>query len=231
MVIHWIEQIKRDANHLFLVGDVFDYWFEYKYVVPKGYFRLFNQLASLVDGGTTVHFFAGNHDRWVRDYFEKDVGMCVYGGPEIIRLQDCTFFIAHGDGLTEGQFADKVLDYIMKNPLCRRLYSLLHPGIGIPLMKFCSRKSRKHQKDSALIPLKEDEQVLFCESMIKENPAIDYFIMGHRHRPCERLLSNQKTRYVNLGDWTHHFSYAVVEGGKLELKYFDHAVIGSSLTS
>lgn len=220
LIIKWLDQIKADAHKIYLVGDIFDYWFEYKSSVPKGYFRLFSKMHELVVSGIEVHYFKGNHDLWHFGYLETEVGLKVHDGPLISTIDDQSFFIAHGDGLGPGDLKYKFIKSILTNKLCQRMFSVIHPTIGLILMRkmsLVSRNGHDHQTNAVeanALPIQ------FCEQYLKDNPEISYFIMGHWHHPIVYRLKNQISHYVNLGDWISYFSYAVWDGSSLELKRF-----------
>ncbi|MEC8610384.1 MAG: UDP-2,3-diacylglucosamine diphosphatase [Bacteroidota bacterium] len=219
LFVKWLDEIKHDATALFLVGDVFDFWFEYKKVVPRGYVRLLGKLAELSDLGLPIHFFTGNHDMWVFDYFEKELNISVYHEPIQIELEGKTFFIGHGDGLGPKDLGYKLLKKLFSNKLCQWLFARIHPNLGISIAQYWSKKSRiaNGEKDEAF--LGEDEWLTqFCKHKLKTT-KINYFVFGHRHLPLCIELGNQST-YINLGEWVNYNSYAVFDGEKLELKYF-----------
>ncbi len=221
IVVNWLSEIQKDIEAIYLLGDVFDHWFEFQNVVPKGFTRLLGKIASLTDQGAVVHWIVGNHDMWTFGYLEKELGVSIHKKPVLQSINGKKFFLAHGDGLGNGDFSYKILKSIFSNQFCQFLFLLTPPALGLPLMKYYSRKSRIHKLEDEQ---KEDEkdQVLidYCEKLIKEQP-IDYFIMGHRHRPKVVQLSNGKSQYINLGDWMHHFTYAVLdENGRMELKTY-----------
>ena len=220
LIVNWLDGISKEASEIFLLGDIFDYWFEYRHVVPKGYVRLLARMAEMSDHGVKLHFFKGNHDMWLKNYFQEELGVIVHHGPEVIRLQDKLFFIAHGDGLGRGDRMYKLTKFILQNRVSQFLFGLLHPGLGLPLMKYCSRQSRVHQEEYDPENISADPQVNFCEQYSREHPEIDYYIMGHRHHAFVHALSNQKSIYVNTGDWTSKFTYAILDGGKVYLKEF-----------
>ncbi|KAA3624320.1 MAG: UDP-2,3-diacylglucosamine diphosphatase [Bacteroidetes bacterium] len=220
-LVRWLDQIKEDAEALYLVGDVFDFWFEYSTVVPKGYVRLLGKLAELRDNGLPVYFFIGNHDMWMFKYFEEEMGIPIYRKPIIREIHGKTFFIGHGDGLGPGDHGYKMIKKIFANPICQWLFARLHPNFGIKLANFWSSKSREANKHENEF-LGEDKEwlIAYCNRKL-ETLDIDYFVFGHRHLPIDHLLKNGKTRYVNLGDWLNFYSYAVFDGEELKLEYFD----------
>ena len=215
----WLDEIKKDATAIFLVGDVFDFWFEYKKAVPKGYVRLLGKLAEIRDTGIDIHFFTGNHDMWVFDYLEKEIDLKIYREPQEFIFNNKTFFIGHGDGLGPKDKGYKFLKKIFSNKLCQWLFARIHPNLGISIAEYWSKKSRiaNGQKDETF---HGDNEWLtqFCKETLKTK-KVDYFIFGHRHLPLEIDLGND-SHYINLGEWVNYNSYAVFDGNKLELKYY-----------
>jgi UDP-2,3-diacylglucosamine hydrolase len=218
-IIQWLNEIKKDAEQIFILGDVFDFWFEYKTVVPKGFVRLLGKLAEICDEGIPVHFFIGNHDMWSFEYFPKEIGLKQYSESIQINLKGKNFFIGHGDGLGPGDKGYKFLRKIFRNPLLQKMFGWIHPDVGIRIADYWSRKSRKSTKEDKFLGEDKEWLVLFCKDQIKQNPKIDYFIFGHRHLPLDIELSTN-SRYINLGDWISFKTYAVFDGDKLELKTF-----------
>lgn len=219
LFVKWLDEIKKDATAIFLVGDVFDFWFEYKKAVPKGYVRLLGKLAEIRDTGIDIHFFTGNHDMWVFDYLEKEIDLKIYREPQEFIFNNKTFFIGHGDGLGPKDKGYKFLKKIFSNKLCQWLFARIHPNLGISIAEYWSKKSRiaNGQKDETF---HGDNEWLtqFCKETLKTK-KVDYFIFGHRHLPLEIDLGND-SHYINLGEWVNYKSYAVFDGNKLELKYY-----------
>ena len=213
-IISWLNEIEIDAKKIFLLGDIFDFWFEYEKVVPKGFVRLLAKLADLVDKGIEIHFLVGNHDMWMRDYLEKEIGLKVHFKEFIIEEDDQLIFIGHGDGLGKGDYKYKILKSLFTSNLCKWLFSRLHPNFGIGLGQAWSNKSRKEQESIK----NEEKEILveYCKEQQKNNP-VDYYIFGHRHIPMEVKI-DERANYINLGDWIHHYTYAVLSDQKLELK-------------
>ncbi len=213
----WLDGIKNDCEELYLVGDLFDFWFEYKYVVPKGYVRLLGKIAAFVDAGIPVHVFTGNHDMWMFDYLEKEIGVVMHREPIMKTYGGKTFFIGHGDGLGPGDHGYKFIKKVFANRFCQWLFARIHPNLGIGIADFWSRKSRKANIGKEDVYLGDDKEFLtqFCKEQLKEQ-AIDYFIFGHRHLPIERDIDG-KAKYINLGDWLRYNTYAVFDGEELKL--------------
>ncbi|MCO6477707.1 MAG: UDP-2,3-diacylglucosamine diphosphatase [Phaeodactylibacter sp.] len=222
-VVRWLDEIKEDAAEIFLVGDIFDFWFEYKTVVPKGYIRLLGKLASLRDAGIPIHFFTGNHDMWMFRYFEEELGIPTYRKPVIRELMGKTFFIGHGDGLGPNDHGYKLLKKVFANPLCQWLFERLHPNFGIGLANYWSGKSRGAKKPKKVRFLGEDKErlIAYAQRKLEQHP-VDFFVFGHRHLPIDYTLNNGKSRYINLGEWMHHNSFAVFDGEKLEIQFFEN---------
>ncbi len=221
-IIRWLEYIKPDAGEIFLVGDLFDFWFEYKTVVPKGFVRLLGKLAELADAGIKMHFFTGNHDMWIFDYFEKELNIPTYRAPIERYFGGKRFLIGHGDGLGPGDYGYKFIKRVFANPLCQWLFERLHPNFGIGLAKFWSNKSRATNTNEAEFYGEDDEWLIaYCREVLKEK-KIDYFIFGHRHLPILFDLKENHSWYVNLGEWLNFNSYAVFDGQELELKFFEN---------
>jgi UDP-2,3-diacylglucosamine hydrolase len=229
-IVRWLDSIQDEASEIYLVGDIFDYWFEYKNVVPKGYTRLFGKIASLVDKGIILHYFTGNHDMWMFRYMTEEFGIKIHRSPVYITSGGKNFIIGHGDGLGPGDHGYKMIKKIFNNPLCQWAYRQVHPDIGLRLMRYFSATSRAYTKISTdgLQPEKE-WLILYAEDMIKRSD-VDYFIFGHRHLPIDYILSNRKSRYINLGDWLYYYSYAVFDGIELSLRHYesDEALIISN---
>ena len=219
LLVAWLDEIKVDAQELFLVGDVFDFWFEYKTAVPKGFVRLLGKLAEISDAGIPIHYFTGNHDMWVFDYLPKEIGVKIYRGNLEREFNTKKFLIGHGDGLGPGDRGYKLIKKVFANPICQWLFARLHPNFGIGLANYWSGKSRLHTAQSDAIFLGEDQEwlVMYCKDILREK-FYDYFIFGHRHLPLD--LPIDKSRYINLGDWINYNSYAVFDGENLELKYY-----------
>jgi len=218
--VKWLDKIKYDAKEIYLLGDIFDFWFEYKTVVPKGYVRLLGKLAEITDSGIIVHYFTGNHDMWIFDYFTKELNIKIYREPVVRVINDKKFFIGHGDGLGPGDKGYKFIKKVFSNKLCQWLFARLHPNFGLSLAMFFSEKSRTMNGRDDKIFLGEDKEKLILYSknkLLKEH--FDYFIFGHRHLPIN-LHIGDNSRYINLGDWINNYSYAVFDGNNLEIKYF-----------
>jgi len=219
-VIRFLDSILGDAAVIFIVGDLFDFWYEYRKVVPKGYVRILGKLAQITDQGIPVHFFVGNHDMWMDGYFESELNIPVYHEPVEFEFNDKTFLVGHGDGLGPGDFGYKFLKKIFRNRLCRLLFGIIPPYIGMGLAHYSSRSSRASTGHADEKFLGEDKEwlIVFCREQLALKHH-DFFVFGHRHLPIDFRLSD-RSRYINLGDWIKYNSYAVFSGDNMELKFF-----------
>ncbi|MBC3845843.1 UDP-2,3-diacylglucosamine diphosphatase [Winogradskyella echinorum] len=226
--VAWLDDIKHDAAAIFLLGDLFDFWFEYKTVVPKGFTRTLGKLAELSDSGIPIHYFVGNHDLWMNGYFEEELGIPVYHNPHEFTfsfeasttLSHQTIFIGHGDGLGPGDKGYKRMKKVFTNPLFKWLFKWAHPDIGIKIGQYMSVKNKLISGDDDAKFLGEDNEWLAIYSKKKlEEKHRDYFVFGHRHLPLEIQL-NEKSKYINLGDWIQYYTYGVFDGNTFELKKY-----------
>lgn len=220
-IVRWLDFVAQDAEAIYLVGDIFDFWFEYKHAIPKGFVRLQGKLAELTDKGIQIHFFTGNHDMWMFDYFTKEIGVIMHREPIQIAHHGTQFFIGHGDGLGPGDYGYKFIKKVFASSICQWLFARLHPNFGIAVANFWSRRSRKVNGNSDEIFLGEQNEWLAIyarEILTKEH--FDYFIFGHRHLPLDIQL-NDKSRYINLGAWIKDCTYACFDGEKLVLKRWE----------
>lgn len=224
-IVSFLDSIKNDASEIYLLGDVFDFWFEYGKAVPKGYVRLLGKLAELSDAGIKLHYFTGNHDMWVFDYFPKELNMKIYRGIVTREIAGKKFYLAHGDGLGPADWGYKFIKAVFASKVCQWLFARLHPNFGIWLGDFWSTKSRMSTEDLKFHGEKEWLVIHTKEVLKKEH--FDYLIFGHRHIPIDYVLAPSpseraggEARYINLGEWITHFSYAVFDGNNLELKYY-----------
>ena len=218
--ITWLDQIKIDAQAIFFLGDLFDFWFEYKKVVPKGFTRLFGKLAELSDSGIDLFFFVGNHDCWIGNYFEDELGINVFHKKVDLNIDNYNILIGHGDGLGPGDNKYKFLKLLFRNPILKKLFSFIHPDLGISLGSFLSQKN-KILSGSEKVFESEDKEMLFsyCKDVLKTK-YYHFFIFGHRHIPLDLDLGNN-SKYFNTGDWITHFSYLVYDGNSFNLNYFN----------
>jgi UDP-2,3-diacylglucosamine hydrolase len=218
MIVSFLDSIQQDAAEVFILGDIFDFWYEYKKVVPKGYVRLLGKIAALTDSGIPVTVFVGNHDMWMNGYFEKELNCKVYYQPQKFTWNGQQFLIGHGDGLGPGDHGYKFLKKIFRNPFCNWLFGQLHPTVGIGLADYFSRKSREKTGTSDQHFLGEENEwlILYCKEVL-QTEHLDYFLFGHRHFPIDFPL-NATSRYINVGDWIRNFSYAVFDGKDVQLR-------------
>jgi len=219
--IQWLDIVKKDAEVIFLLGDLFDFWFEYKTVVPKGFVRVLGKLAEIRDSGIPIHFFVGNHDLWMEDYFEKELNIPVYHEPKEFTFGDKTFLIGHGDGLGPGDLGYKRMKKVFTNPLCKWLFRWLHPDIGVGLATYLSVKNKLISGDDDVVFLGEEKEwlVQYSKEVLKTK-HFNYFVFGHRHLPIT-LEMGKNSEYVNLGDWISYFTYGVFDGEKMEVLKFE----------
>jgi UDP-2,3-diacylglucosamine hydrolase len=212
-IVRFLNHIGNDAAELFIVGDLFDFWFEYRTVVPKGYFRLFAALAGLTERGVSVTYLAGNHDFWLRSYFQEALGIHVVLEPIERTLGGKRFYLHHGDGLLKNDTGYRLLKKVLRNKVNIFLFSLLHPDITGAIAEWSSRTSRKHTSKQHY---EENDMIEFAREKIMN--GYDFVIMGHNHKPLQRKFG--KRSYVNLGDWIDAQTYAVFDGKGLRLKHW-----------
>lgn len=227
-LVRWLELVSVDADEIFLMGDIFDFWFEYSYVVPKGYVRLLGKIAEITDNGIPVHVFRGNHDIWAFNYLKKELNVELHRKPMIREFDGKKIFLAHGDGLGPGDTGYKILKKVFEFKPNQFLFRWLHPDIGSWMGLYFSRRSRlaniaKYKKEEELdnhIKLKDEMLIYYAERKALDLPEVDYFIFGHRHIPIIKKVG-KKAEVVILGDWISYFTYGVFEDGKMSLKYFE----------
>ena len=220
LIIRWLNEIGQDATHLILLGDIFDFWFEYRDVVPKGYFKFLAALHQLVEKGVKIYYFTGNHDMWVKDYFTKELNITVFRKqmPFLINGKKC--LIGHGDGLGPTDRGYKFIKWLFAQKFNVKLYGALHPRIAFGLARFLSRKSRAMTSAEEEKYMGDEKETIVQYALsVLQNEKIDYFIYGHRHLPIEKALTDNAF-YFNSGDWLMHNSYLKVENGVPELKYY-----------
>lgn len=216
--VTWLDEIKEDAAAIFLLGDLFDFWFEYKTVVPKGFTRTLGKLAEISDSGIPIHYFVGNHDLWMNNYFETELNIAVYHKPQQFTFNNTTFFIGHGDGLGPGDKGYKRMKKVFTNPVFKWLFKWLHPDIGVRIAQYLSVKNKLISGDDDATFLGEDNEwlVQYCKYKL-ESKHYDYFVFGHRHLPMEITL-NKTSKYINLGDWIQYYTYGVFNGSSFKLE-------------
>jgi UDP-2,3-diacylglucosamine hydrolase len=219
-VVQFLTEIETTAAAIFIVGDIFDFWYEYKKAVPKYYVRLLGKLASLTDNGIPIYVFSGNHDMWMSGYFEEELNIPVFHDPKEFTWNGKQFLVGHGDGLGPYDQGYKFLKKVFRNPVCRWLFGMLHPNWGIGIANYFSRKSREKTgtADEAFLGADKEWLILYCKKVLTEK-KYDYFIFGHRHYPIDFSL-NENSRYINLGDWIRNFTYASFDGDNMELKKY-----------
>jgi len=219
--VRWLDQVKEDAAAIFLLGDLFDFWFEYNYVVPRGFTRTLGKLAELTDSGIPVYYFVGNHDLWMRGYFEEELNIPVFHKPQVFELNQKKFFIGHGDGLGPGDKGFKRMKKVFTSPVAQWFFRWLHPDLGVRMAQYFSVKNRLISGDEDVTFLGEEKEWLVQYAKRKlAQQHFDYFVFGHRHLPLEIDLSTT-SKYVNLGDWISYYTYGVFDGVSLSLEYFE----------
>lgn len=219
-IVRWLNFIEPNCSELFLMGDIFDFWFEYGKVIPKGFIRLQGKLAQMADAGVKIYFFKGNHDMWVDDYFTKEIGIDIISDELIIERAGKKFYLHHGDGLGPGDHKYKFLRKIFRNKFCQWLFSVLPPRIGIFVASGWSNKSRKIGAKKVVFIGDENEWLAIYAKEQLQKEHFDYFIFGHRHLPLDIKLS-ENSRYVNIGEWINYNSYGVFDDEELKLEYFE----------
>lgn len=219
LLVQWLDTIKEDAQELFLLGDIFDFWFEYKKVIPRGFTRVLGRIADLTDSGVKVHFFTGNHDLWVFDYLPAETGVILHKNEFITHIGDKKFFLAHGDGLDPNDKGYNFLKKIFSNQTAQWVFGRLHPNFAFHMAHTWSKSSRLNKtSEKEEFKVKNESMYKFAEIFLKQE-KIDYFIFGHRHK-MENIEMENQARFILLGDWITHFSYGVFFENKFELKQF-----------
>lgn len=215
-IVSFLESIREDAAAIFIVGDLFDFWYEYRTVVPKGYTRILGKMAEITDSGIPMYFFVGNHDMWMSGYFEQELNIPVYHEPKTFVFNGRKFYIGHGDGLGPGDHGYKFMKRIFRNRICQWLFGILPPAVGVGLANWASRRSRAvtGQTDERFLGEEGEWLIAYCREVLKTE-HFDLFIFGHRHLPIDFKLGD--SRYINLGDWIRYNTYAVFDGQQLSL--------------
>jgi UDP-2,3-diacylglucosamine hydrolase len=219
-LVRWLDTIKADAVEVFLMGDIFDFWFEYKTVVPKGYIRFLGKLTELADAGIKIYLFKGNHDMWMFDYFERELGATIISNELVIERGGKRFYLHHGDGLGPGDTFYKMLKKIFRSKICQWLFARVHPNLGIGIANYWSQHSRIAGLSNEERQVSEQEWLVVYSNELLKTDFYDYLVFGHRHLPVDMQLT-PKSRYINLGEWVNYFSYAVFDGQELTLEYFE----------
>ena len=221
-LVRFLDSIKEKAGAVYLLGDMFDFWYEYKLVVPKGFTRFLGKVSELTDLGVEVHFFTGNHDIWAYDYLEKECGCIIHRKHVTLELGDSLFFLAHGDGLGDPNPTFKFLRWLFHYRPAQILFSALHPRWGMELgLRWAARSRRRHEIEGPAQYLGEDKEhlVLFAKDYLRTHPDINYFIFGHRHIELDLMLSHDCRLFI-LGDWISQFTYAVFDGQQIILNNY-----------
>lgn len=221
-LVRFLTSIQDDASDIYLMGDIFDFWYEYKYVVPKGFVRLLGKLAELSDKGIRLHYFIGNHDIWIGSYFEKELGMKVYLHDTIVPIQDKQFYLAHGHRTGYRPFMVKVMHYFFHATWVRRLYNIVHPTINYAFGLKWSKSNRinKHRQEEACYMGEDKEHLVQFAKQYTQTQPIDYFIFGHRHVMLD-LQITRNCRVIYLGDWVSNFSYGVFDSDGFRLEIYE----------
>lgn len=220
LIVKWLDEVSKDAKAIFLVGDIFDFWFEYKNAIPKGFVRLQGKIAELTDKGIEVHFFIGNHDMWMFGYHEKELGIKLHKEPITYEAHGKKLFIGHGDGLGPGDKGYKFIKRIFSNKFFQWCFARLHPNFGIGVANYFSRSSRAATGDTDEKFMGADNEWLYLYSKRKlEQEHFDYFVFGHRHLPID-IEVGEGSRYYNLGDWLKYYTYGVLDEGVFHLKTY-----------
>ncbi|NDW09095.1 UDP-2,3-diacylglucosamine diphosphatase [Dysgonomonas sp. 520] len=217
----WFDMVKADARAIYLMGDIFDFWFEYKKVVPRGFVRVLGKIAELCDCGIEIHFFVGNHDIWLTDYLSNECGVIVHSQPMVMEILDKKFFLAHGDGLGDKSKSFKMIRYIFHNKFCRFLFAGIHPRWALGLAHVWSNHSRETGDMYGYLGEEKEYLVKFAKEQLKLAPNINFFVFGHRHIILDLMLS-QSSRVIILGDWITHFSYGVFDGKTFSMELFEN---------
>ncbi|MDQ3017800.1 MAG: UDP-2,3-diacylglucosamine diphosphatase, partial [Bacteroidota bacterium] len=220
LIVRWLDSVAPGMKALYLVGDVWDYWFEYGQVIPKGSSRLLGCLARLKDAGVDIYFFTGNHDMWMFRYLTDEFDIPIFREPIIHDIDGKKFYIGHGDGLGPGDHGYKFIKKVFAHPVSRWMFARIHPNTGIRIMRYWSGQSRDHAQTDAKFLGPEKEWLVQHALEILKSTHIDYFIFGHRHLPIDFHMGVNGSRYINLGDWLVHNSFAEFDGSTLTLQYY-----------
>lgn len=217
-LVRFLDEIKDRAEALYMLGDMFDFWYEYKYVVPKGYSRFLGKLSELADRGVEVHYFTGNHDIWSYGYLERECGVTIHREPHTAELSGKIFYMAHGDGLGDPSAAFRLLRHCFHSRTCQFLFSLLPTRWSMFLGLSWARHSMEKHHQTGVAPFHGENEYLvrYSKDYLKSHPDINIFIFGHRHIEVDLPVSDS-ARVMIVGDWLEHFSYAVYDGVKLEM--------------
>jgi UDP-2,3-diacylglucosamine hydrolase len=217
ILVNWLDSIKDETSQLYLMGDIFDFWHEWKRVIPRGFTRFLGKIAEMADMGIEIHMFTGNHDIWIYDYLPSEIGLKLYRKPIVRELNGLKFFLAHGDGLGPGDYSYKFLKKVFTNKMLQWLFKRLHPNLAMAFGLGWSKNSR-YAKGIIAEEYRGDDkewQTLFAKDQLKKD-HYDFFVFGHRHIPSDVTI--EKSRVINLGDWINNFTYGVLEGDSFTLK-------------
>ena len=227
LLVKWLDEVSKDAKEIYMLGDIFDFWFEYKKVIPRGFSRFLGKLSEITDSGIPVHFFTGNHDLWVFDYLPEETGVILHKEPIIKELSGKKFYMAHGDGLGKFDKKYRLLKKIFTNKLIQWLFARLHPNFAFSLAHGWSKQSRyaNQNKEEGFKGIDKEWLALYAKDILK-NEHFDFFIFGHRHNAVNMELTNN-CRYINLGDWIANYSYGVFDGNKFELLRYSERKVES----
>ena len=214
--VQWLEAIKSDAAAIFLLGDVFDFWFEYRQVVPRGFVRLLGKLAELTDSGIPIHFFSGNHDQWIRNYLSYEMNINIYRKPTEFEINGKLFLIGHGHEISLKNFSERAIHFCFTNRLLRICFAMLHPFWGISFGKNWSKSHRRRY--GAVLPFKGVENEPIYQHVKKQlaKKHYDFFVFGHRHLAMD-IRMGENSRYINIGEWMDKQTYAVFDGNDIKL--------------
>jgi UDP-2,3-diacylglucosamine hydrolase len=227
-IVRWLDMIKQDASEVYLMGDIFDFWFEYATVIPKGFIRLQGKLAELADSGIKMAFFHGNHDMWMFDYFTKELGVTIVPNELVIERSGKKFYLHHGDGLGPGDSRYKLIKKFFRSRFCQWLFARLHPNLGMAIANRWSKHSRIRNFIEEHYQGEEKEWLVVYSKELLQKQHFDYLVFGHRHLPLD-IAIKPASRYINLGEWSNFNSYAVFDGNNIELKFFEKECIPANL--
>ena len=221
LIVKWLDVIKADAEEIYLMGDMFDFWYEYRHTAPKGFIRFLGKLAEIADSGIPITLFTGNHDMWMFEYLPKEIGVTIYREPIERIFNGKKFFLGHGDGLGPGDHGYKFIKKVFANKVCQWLFARLHPNFGMGMAHYWSHKSRASnggENEEKFVSIDHEWLAIYAKEVLQKQ-HYDYFIFGHRHLPLNLQLT-EKSVYINLGEWVMYNSYAVFDGKELQLKYY-----------
>ena len=216
-LVRFLDDIKEKAHAIYMLGDMFDFWYEFKYVVPKGYSRFLGKISELTDRGIEVHYFTGNHDIWCYDYLERECGVVLHREPATVELYGQIFYLAHGDGMGDPSRSFRFLRSIFRNKFCQFCFSLLPTRWSMYLGMSWAKHSMKGHLESGIVPYQGEEKehlVQYAKQYLSKHNSVNYFIFGHRHIELDLMLSRE-CRVLIVGDWISQYSYVVFDGCKL----------------